>query len=126
MHSSAKLHGSLVWLLLLLTLSACHQDSAPAAGQTSTAKESESSEKRYHLEGQVISTDKQSKMVNVDSQAIPGFMDAMTMPYAVKPESELERLSPGDRITADVVVRDGNTWLEKIVVRSHPANPASK
>ena len=125
-HRTEKLDRLLLCLVLLLSLSSCHKETAPAAEQSSTAKDSQSAEKRYHLEGQVVSTDKQSKMVNVDSQAIPGFMDAMTMPYVVKPVSELERLAPGDHITADVVVRDGNVWLEKIAVTSHAGKPASK
>jgi len=122
----AMRNWSWVCLLLLLTLAACRKEVAPAADETSTAKQSPSQQKRYHLTGQVVSTDKKSNMVTVDSQAIPGFMDAMTMPYVVKPESEVDRLSPGDRITGDVVVGEDHMWLEKIVVTSHSASPASK
>ena len=72
--------------------------------------------KRYHLKGKVVSVDKRAQMVNVDGEDIPGFMGAMTMPYQVKPASELDKLSAGDAITADVVVQDDNSWLENIVV----------
>ncbi len=82
--------------------------------------------KRYHLKGKVVSVDKQAKMVNVDADAIPDFMGAMTMPYTVKPESELDKLSPGDAITADVVAQDDKYWLENITVTGHPTAPASK
>jgi protein SCO1/2 len=82
--------------------------------------------KRYHLKGKVVSVDQQAKMVNVDSEAIPGFMDAMTMPYQVKPESELDKLSPGDAVTAYVVVQDEKAWLENIAVTAHSGAPASK
>ena len=81
--------------------------------------------KRYHLKGKVVSVDKQSNMLNVDSEAIPDFMGAMTMPYQVKPESELNKLLPGDAITADVVVQDDKAWLENIAVSGHSA-PASR
>ena len=33
-------------------------------------------------------------------------MDAMTMPYRVKPEGELGRLRAGDAIAADLLVED--------------------
>lgn len=125
-HSITRRNWCWVCLLVLLTLPACRKQAAPAAESTSKANSSASSEKRYHLVGQVVSTDKQSKMVTVNSEAIPGFMEAMTMPYAVKPESELDHLSPGDRITGDVVVGDSGMWLEKIVVTSHGAKPAAK
>ena len=82
--------------------------------------------KRYHLKGKVVSIDKPAKMVNVDAEAIPDFMGAMTMPYTVKPEGELDKLSPGDAITADVVAQDDKYWLENITVTGHSAAPASK
>ena len=75
--------------------------------------------KRYHLKGKVVSVDKKSKMLNVDSEDIPDFMPAMTMPYEVRPETELDRLKPGDAITADVVVQDEKAWLENIAVTGH-------
>jgi hypothetical protein len=38
--------------------------------------------------------------------------------------SELDKLAPGDAITADVVVQDDNSWLENVAVTSHSAAPA--
>ena len=97
-------------LVLLAMLVACKKASnQPTVQQSASAK-------RYHLKGKVVSIDKQSKMANIDNEAIPDFMDAMTMPYNVKPESELDKLKPGDAITADVVVQDGQAWLENIAV----------
>jgi protein SCO1/2 len=82
--------------------------------------------KRYHLKGKVVSVDNQAHMLNVDGEAIPGFMSAMTMPYTVKPATELDKLSPGDSITADVVLEGDNAWLENIGVTAHGAAPGSK
>ena len=81
------------------------------------------SAKRYHLKGKVVSVDKQAHMLNVDGEAIPGFMSAMTMPYNVKPESQLDKVSTGDTITADVVIQGDDSWLENISVTSHSAAP---
>jgi Cu/Ag efflux protein CusF len=85
-----------------------------------------SSAKHYHLKGKVVSIDKQAKMLNVDSEAIPDFMAAMTMPYKVKPEGELEKLHPGDAITADLLVQDEGAWLENIAVTGHSSPPPTK
>ena len=107
-----------VALLLLAMLVACSKASnQPSAQQPATS----STAKRYHLKGKVVSIDKQGKMANIDSEAIPDFMGAMTMPYTVKPESDLDKLKPGDAVTADVVVEDESAWLENIVV----AGPAA-
>ncbi len=84
---------------------------------------SKPAQKRYHLTGRVISTDHRSHSVMVDGDDIPGFMAAMTMPYTVKDDSLLDKLAPGDQITADVVVSGDQSWLENIVVVGHTAPP---
>lgn len=78
--------------------------------------------KHYQLKGKVVSIDKQAKMANIDGDAVPGFMDAMTMPYPIKPEGALDKLQPGDLITGDIVVEDDNSWLENVVVTGHAAD----
>jgi cold shock protein len=104
---------ALTYICLAITLStSCNKPSQAPAGQQVAAAQA----KRYQLKGKVVSIDKQSKMVNIDSEAIPGYMDAMTMPYNVKPESDLDKLKPGDAITADLVVQDEKAWLENIAI----------
>lgn len=102
-------------LLFLMTLVYCNK----APNQVTAQSSGNTAAKRYHLKGKIVSIDKPSKMAVIDAEAIPGFMEAMTMPYLVKPGSELDKLSPGDTITADVVVQDDNGWLENIVVTRH-------
>ena len=75
---------------------------------------------RYSLSGRVVSVDKAKRQVTVDAENIPGFMMAMTMGYAVKDLNLLEPLSPEDQITADVVVKGNDVWLENIVVVKKP------
>jgi len=109
--------------LLLVTITAsCNKDTQPTVQVSAQV----TPPKHYPLKGKVVSIDKQSKMLNVDSEAIPDFMNAMTMPYKVKPDSELDKLSPGDAITADVVVQEDKAWLENIAVINRSAAPASK
>jgi protein SCO1/2 len=112
----------LTCILFAAMAASCDKKSAQNTSQTAA----QSSAKRYHLKGKVVSVDKLSKMVNVDSEAIPGFMDAMTMPYQVKPEGELDKLHPGDAVAADVVVQDDSAWLENIAVTGHTAPGQNK
>jgi len=58
----------------------------------------------YHLRGKVVSTDAQHAIVVLDHEAIPGFMEAMTMPYQLKNPNIIGDLHRGDVITADVLV----------------------
>ncbi len=55
----------------------------------------------------------------MNHEAIPGFMEAMTMPYKVKDANVLSELFPGDVITADLMVSqdaDADVFLDHIVV----------
>ena len=73
--------------------------------------------RRFALRGRVVSIEKAKQQVVVDHGAIPGFMMAMTMGYAIKDPILLDSLSPEDQITADVVMNEHNdVWLENIVV----------
>ena len=107
-NSTRKLALLMPCLLSSVFTVACNN--APNRPTTQPAQ----STNRYHLKGKVVSVDKQAHMLNVDGEAIPGFMSAMTMPYNVKPESELDKLAPGESITADVVVQGDDSWLENI------------
>ena len=100
-----------ICLTLCVVLVGCNKGTQPA---------SSNSAKHYQLKGKVVSVDKQSKMLNVDGEEIPGFMNAMTMPYPVKLESELDKVHPGDAISADLTVQDDNSWLENITITGHP------
>jgi len=118
----------LVFLFITALTVACNKGASQGADQPTVAVPPQTAPvaKRYHLKGKVVSVDKQSQMLNVDGEAIPDFMDAMTMPYEVKPASALDKLKPGDLITADVVLQDEKAWLENIVVTGHSAPAAGK
>jgi protein SCO1 len=72
--------------------------------------------KQYAVKGIIVGTDPSHSEVTVDSEAIPGFMDAMTMPYKVKDPNILQDLHPGDRMTGTLLVADSGTLLDQIVI----------
>jgi protein SCO1/2 len=79
----------------------------------------DSSYKTYKLHGKVVSTNPSTSEVTMSHEAIPGFMEAMTMPYKVRDANILSELHPGDVITADLLVSqrsDGDVLLDHIVV----------
>ena len=119
-NGTAKLALLIPCLLSSFCTNACNN------GPKRPATQSAQSTQRYHLKGRVVSVDKHAHMLNVEGEAIPGFMSAMTMPYNVKPESELDNLAPGESITADVVVQGDDSWLENITVTGHSTAPPSQ
>jgi len=46
--------------------------------------------------------------------AIPGYMEAMTMSFDVKGTNELANVRPGDEITFRLVVTSDDSWIERV------------
>jgi protein SCO1/2 len=101
-------------ILTTLFLSACHKPKT---------------QKRYPMTGRVISINAQDQSAIVDADSIPGFMDAMAMPYKVRPTSMLNQLAPGDSISAVLVNTEpddngrSDYWLENVKVNAHAGSP---
>ena len=101
-------------LLALILLAGCR--SGRTAG---TQPAADANVKVYKLRGKVVSTDAAKGEVLLNHDAIPDFMDAMTMPYKLKSANILSELHPGDVLTADLLVsQDANAdvLLDHIVV----------
>jgi protein SCO1/2 len=101
-------------LLAFVVLAGCRSGQNAA-----TQSPADQNFKVYKLRGKVVSTDAAKGEVTLNHEAIPGFMDAMTMPYKLKDASILSELHPGDMITADVLVApdlNANVLLDHIVV----------
>jgi protein SCO1 len=100
--------------LVLISLTGCHSGSH-AGNEPSDA----GNFKVYKLRGKVVSTNTSTGEVTLNHEAIPGFMDAMTMPYKLKDASILPELHPSDVITADILVSqdpNADVLLDHIVV----------
>src|ERR1019366_7784018 len=77
--------------------------------------------KTFPIRGKIVSVDAAKGSVMLDHEAVPGFMEAMTMSYKLKDANVASELHPGDRITATLLVRktaDGyeDPQLDQIVV----------
>jgi protein SCO1 len=101
--------------------------SSPTETAANTAGEAQpAAAKRYPLTGRVVSIDKPNQTINVDGDAIPGFMSAMTMPYSVKDSGILEKVAPGDQIKAEIVIGDEGAHLENVVATKTPPQTPTK
>ena len=70
--------------------------------------------RQYTLQGQVLSVQPDHKEAVIRHEEIKGFMSAMTMPYSVRDAKEYENLSPGDLITATLIVEPTRAYLEQV------------
>jgi protein SCO1/2 len=84
---------------LALPLSGCKQQATtPTAAPAGDLK-------TFSIHGKIISVDPVKGSVLLDHEAVPGFMEAMTMTYPLKDKSVVSELHPGDRIAAKLLVR---------------------
>lgn len=71
-------------------------------------------EKIYLLKGKIVARDAHDNTLRVDHDAIPGFMEAMTMDYSVR-GAKVAQLPPDDtRIEARLHVTDDGYWLTDV------------
>jgi protein SCO1 len=80
-----------------------------------------SNEKRYDFKGKVIVVEPDKHLVTVAHEDVKGYMPAMTMPFTVRSESDLQILAPDDEITATLVIDGSHSWLEDLIITRQSA-----
>jgi protein SCO1/2 len=87
---------------------------------------------RYPLTGQLVAVQLDTGQVLVKHDAVPGYMDAMTMPFQVADRTTIRDRRPGDLITATLVVTDERSHLEDVQwtgrapLEAAPARPVAE
>jgi len=106
-------------LAVLLGVVGCKRAAGDAASAAAAVPVGEV--KTFPIHGKVVRVDAAKGSIVLDHDAVPGFMDAMTMRYPLKDASVASELHPGDLINATLLVRktaDGyeDPKLDQIVV----------
>jgi protein SCO1 len=101
--------------LLLIALLIC-------IGAGDACRRDRSNERRYDLKGKVVIVEKEKQLVTISHDDIKGFMPAMTMPFTVPSEADLEILAPEDQVTATLVVDGAHSWLEELIIVKQSGN----
>jgi protein SCO1/2 len=95
---------AVVMLVMLFAATGC--------GDEKSAKPlSEPGEKTYPFSGKVIAPDAGDNTLRVDHEAIPGFMEAMTMDFSVRGAEVGTLPADGSRVQATLHVTDRGFWL---------------
>lgn len=115
----SALRITLSFALIPVLLTGCRKSTDNT--NTTSASQPSGDIKTFPVRGKVVSVDAAKGSIVLDHEAIPGFMDAMTMPYDLKDKSLASELHPGDRITATLLVhKTSDGWedpkLDKIVI----------
>ncbi|HEY7912120.1 MAG TPA: copper-binding protein [Blastocatellia bacterium] len=81
---------------------------------------------RYELRGKVVDVDERSGTVTIAHEPIPGYMEAMTMPFKLKDPWPIKSgMAEGDRIAATLVVDGLSSWLEEVTFARESVEGAS-
>ena len=80
--------------------------------------------KQYSATGMVLKVDPAHKTMLVSCQTIPGFMEAMTMPFTVRDTKDIGALTPGTTITFTIVVDEDTSYAKE--VRAKPYQSAEQ
>src|SRR5258706_4381886 len=110
MHHQRRLMASF-WLVGLLAVS-CKQESqvpvSPRSPDRSTRQQV------YSVKGVGKEVKSAGKLVKIEHEKIPNYMDAMTMDFEVKDAKELSGVQPGDYVSFRMTVTDKDAWIDQI------------
>jgi protein SCO1 len=76
-------------------------------------------EQHYSGRGLILKVDQVHKTVLVSSDAIPGYMEAMTMLYSVRDMKELQNMRPGTLVDFTLVVEPDSSFVEGLRVHKY-------
>jgi protein SCO1 len=90
---------------------ATYPDRCPAAEAIATSAET----RQFAVKGVVKKVEPESSRVVIAHEAIPGFMDAMTMPFRVKSPDILAKVQAGDSVSFRLSVTAEESWIDNII-----------
>jgi protein SCO1/2 len=111
-------YGSIAIVTLAAVAALASACGSRIGGQTASAQA-----RRLPLRGVVVSLD--GDRVTVSHDAIPGYMDAMTMSFALRDRNAAAHADAGALIAATLVVEGDRSWLDDVAVESRPTDAAT-
>jgi protein SCO1/2 len=68
----------------------------------------------HHSRGLVLDVEPAASVLTISHDEIPGYMQAMVMPFAVRPAGALAGVRPGDRVAFRLNVHRGRSWIDRL------------
>lgn len=105
--SGRMIVSGLTVVVMALSLAGCRREEPPTASANAA---------RYDLRGKVVAVDKARREVTIAHEAIPGYMEAMTMPFTLNEDWVFDVLTVGSMIQATLIVDGARSWIESPTV----------
>ncbi len=94
------------------------------AGRADESRLSPSAAREFAVKGVIRRLEPGNGRVVIAHEAIPGFMEAMTMPFLAKPANSLDGFRAGDSIAFRLHVDEEKSWIEQVVkIPALPSEP---
>ena len=69
---------------------------------------------RYATTGLILNVDRARSTVTISHDPVPGFMDAMAMPFELKGGARHVPIAPGDRVRFRLSVTQSKSWIDRL------------
>ena len=100
-----------VWMVVL-AVTACNK--SPAGRETQASPNANTNERTFQVKGVVKAIRPEQKEIEIKHETIPGYMQAMTMPFNVRDTNQLTGLQPEQPISFRLTVTDTDGWVDDI------------
>ena len=111
-----------VFLVVTSFLLAFYPQHSRAAQTVATADPAGT--RQFAVKGVVRKVEPENGRVIIAHDAIPGFMDAMTMPFRVRDPAVLASIQAGDSVSFRLSVMAEESWIDN-VVKIHASTPST-
>jgi protein SCO1 len=108
---------SFAGLALLVSCGKNSPEAIPPPAQSAIAL---TNQRTFQVKGTIIELKPEEKAVTIKHEAIPGYMEAMTMPFEVKDTNELAGLEAGDAVSFRMNVTDKEGWIDRLQKLAKP------
>ena len=110
--------------------------SEPKREAETAKRDSAAPVRSYLVKGAVRELKPDGRAIVIRHEEIPGYMEAMTMPFRVRATNELAGLKPGDEVSFRLQVTEDSSWIDQVqrtgmttalaVSKPAPASPTNE
>lgn len=108
----------------ILALVLCGGIRSFAAAEATASSAPATNQQTFEVKGVVVELEADGKTVKIKHEKIPGYMEAMTMPFEVKDTNELTGLAAGDAVAFRMIVTETDGWIDQIKKLNVPVTNA--
>lgn len=114
----------IVFLLFLavgsLLVVSCKDETKAADSTPAKTAPASTNQQIFQVKGVVKELKPDGKTVVIKHEAVPHYMEAMTMPFEVRDTNELRGLQSGDTVSFNMIVTDTDAWIDHVTKMNVP------